>query len=127
MSPVSDLLKMSGSTSSEAFKFPKLNGTNYPSWQGDMKSALQAKYLWMIVTGDEECPPEPDPQLKAAELKAAKKERLEWLLRDQAAQGTIKNACENTQLPYLAKSTITTSENMWDELKRVHETNLSRI
>jgi len=90
-----------------------------------MQSALQSKYLWMIVTGDEECPPDPDPNMKGAELKAAKKDRLEWLLRDHAAQGTIKNACENMQLPYLEKPMITTSKEMWDELRRVHKTNLN--
>src|SRR6202021_973023 len=124
MSPAGDLLSMSPS---DSFKFPKLTGTNYASWCGDMKSAPQAKYLWLIVTGDEDCPPDPTTGADAAAKSALKKENLEWKLRDQAAQGNIKSACENTQLPYITKSSITTAKEMWDELKKVHETNLSRI
>ena len=55
MSPASNLLS---SESSDSFKFPKLNGSNYASWVSHMKSALQSKYLWLIVTGDEECLPD---------------------------------------------------------------------
>ena len=83
-------------------------------------------YLWLIVTGDEDCPPEATSTDDAVR-KAAKKERLDWKLRDQAAQGNIKSACENTQLPYITKSSITMAKEMWDELKKVHETNLSQI
>jgi len=114
MSPVSGLL---GSGSSEAFKFEKLNGSNYQSWAGHMKSALQSKFLWLIVTGDEECPPDADPSLKDAEKRTAKRDRLEWMLRDQAAMGNIKGACENSQLPFLEKDTVTSAKEMWEELK----------
>jgi hypothetical protein len=47
MSPVSDQLEMS---SSEAFKFLKLKGNN-STWAGNMQSALQSKYLWLVVKG----------------------------------------------------------------------------
>ena len=121
MSPASDLLN----SSSDAFKFAKLNGTNYPSWVGHMKAALQSKYLWLIITGDESCPPEAAPTASDAEMRAIRKERLEWMLRDQAAMGNIKGACEESQLPFI--ETVTTSKEMWEELKKVHQTSLSRI
>jgi hypothetical protein len=124
MSPVSNLL---GSGSSDVFKFEKLNGSNYSSWSGHMKSALQSRYLWLIVTGDEDCPPEADSSAKEAEQRTAKRDRLEWMLRDQAAMGNIKGACENSQLPFLEKETVTSAKLMWEELKKVHQTNLSKI
>ena len=43
MSPGSGLLEMS--TTSEAFKFAKLNGANYATWADHMQAALQAKCL----------------------------------------------------------------------------------
>jgi hypothetical protein len=124
MSPVSSLL---GSGSLDAFKFEKLDGSNYPSWSGHMKSALQSKFLWLIITGDEDCPPEADPTAKDPEVWAAKRDRLEWKLRDQAAMGNIKSVCENSQLPFLEKGTVTSAKDMWEELKKVHQTNLSKI
>jgi hypothetical protein len=48
MSPISDQLEMS---SSEAFKFLKLKGNNYSMWASNMQSALQSKYLWLVVKG----------------------------------------------------------------------------
>jgi len=123
MGPASDSL----TSMSDAFKFPKLNGSNYASWSGHMKSALQSKFLWLVVTGDEDCPPEADAKATDAEKRSAKKDRLEWMLRDQAAMGNIKGACENSQLPFIEKATIVTSQLMWEELKKVHQTNLSKI
>ena len=64
MSPGSDLL---GGGMSDAFKFPKLNGSNYSSWSGHMKSALQSKFLWLIVTGEEEQVPEAPRDAKDSE------------------------------------------------------------
>jgi len=90
MSPASDLLSMSSPSYSESFKFPKLNGSNYPTWNIHMQSALQSRLFWLIVTGDEEAPEKPDePSLLItdAKKKAAKKEWIEWLSRDQAAMG----------------------------------------
>jgi hypothetical protein len=102
MSPVSDQLEMS---SSEAFKFPKLKGNNYPTWAGNMQSALQSKYLWLVVKGIEICPTAPTATISAgqtaAEYKAEKREYLDWLLRDEVAQGVMTGACENLQLPYV--------------------------
>ena len=124
MGPASELLS---SSSSDAYKFPKLTGSNYVSWSGNMKSTLQSKYLWLIVTGDEDCPPEPDATATASEKRTIKKERLEWLLRDQAAMGNIKGACEGSQIPFVEKDSITTSQKMWEELKKVHQTSLSKV
>ena len=124
MSPASDLLT---SPSTDAFKFPKLNGTNYASWSGHMKSALQSKYLWLIVTGEEDCPPEAAADAKDTEKRTARKEKLEWKLRDQAAMGNMKGACENSQLPFVERESITSAKAMWNELKKIHQTSLSKI
>ena len=128
MSPARELLDMA-TTSSEAFKFMKLKGANYSMWADHMQSALQSKYLWLIVTSKEPSPPEPasikPANLTAAEYKAEKKEYLDWLLRDEAAQGAMKGACEDSQLPHV-KDTKTSKE-MWDTLKKVHVTNQARI
>ena len=56
-------------SSSETLQFPKLNGSNYHTWADNMKSALQAKSLWGVVSGRERRPPEPPadyPKLAAA-------------------------------------------------------------
>jgi hypothetical protein len=56
MSPAHELLYMS---TAEVFKFAKLKGANYSTWANHMQSALQSKYLWLIVKGTETCPPAP--------------------------------------------------------------------
>ena len=123
MSPAHDLLD----SPSEAFKFLKLNGLNYSSWIGHMKSALQSKYLWLIVNGDEDCPLEADLTASDAERQLVWKERLNWKLCDQMAMGNIKRACESLQLPFIKRDMVTTSKEMWEELKKVHQTSLSKI
>jgi hypothetical protein len=95
MGPGSGSLEMSTS-SNEAFKFAKLNGENYALWFQHMQSSLQARYLWLIVTGDEPCPEkhsdtQPTEPTQLATWKATKKEWLDWSLRDQAAQGLIRH------------------------------------
>jgi len=93
-----------------------------------MQSALQSRLYWLIVTGDEEAPEKPDESsllVTATQRKAAKKEWIEWLSRDQAAMGYIKGACEDAQLPYVIE--CKTSKEMWARLKTVHQTNQSRI
>jgi len=50
-----------------------------------MQSALQPHLYWLIVTGDEEAPAKPNMSslsMMDAQKKAAKKEWIEWLLRD---------------------------------------------
>jgi hypothetical protein len=67
-------------SSSEAFEFLKLKGNNYSMWAGNMQSALQSKYLWLIVKGTEICPTAPTATISASqtavEYKAEKKEYL---------------------------------------------------
>jgi hypothetical protein len=79
MSPESEPLKML--STSEAFVFTKLKRTNYVTWADHMQSALQAKYLWLIVKGTEMCPPAPPATrpttTMAAEYKAKCKEHLD--------------------------------------------------
>src|ERR1700675_344785 len=120
MSPASDRLGMS--TSSDAFKFEKLKGSNYSSWSEHMQAALQSKYLWLIVKGTETSPSEPaatrPKEMLVAEYKAEKKEYLEWQLRDEAAQGVMKGACEDSQLPHVKDSK--SAKEMWDSLRKVH-------
>jgi hypothetical protein len=126
MSPVSDQLEMS---SSEAFNVPKLKGNNYSMWAGNMQSVLQSKYLWLVVKGIEICPTAPTATISAgqtaAEYKAEKREYLNWLLRDEAAQGIMMGACENLQLPYVKNCKL--AKEMQDTLKKVHITNQSHI
>jgi hypothetical protein len=116
-------------SSSEAFKFPKLKKNNYSMWAGNMQSALQSKYLWLVVKGTEICPTAPTATISAGqtavEYKAEKKEYLDWLLRDEAAQGVMKGACNNLQLPYVKN--CKSAKDMWDTLKKVHVTNQSHI
>jgi hypothetical protein len=61
----------------------------------------------------------------AAEYKAKCKEHLDWLLRDEAAQGIMKSACEGSQLPHVKDSM--SMKDMWNTLKRIHVTNHARI
>jgi len=91
MSPASDPLGMSSSY--EAFKFPKLNGQNYATWSVHMQSALQSKYLWLVVKGTETSPPIPPEApaegMTATDHKAARKEYIDWVSQDKAAQGLM--------------------------------------
>jgi len=41
---------------SDTLYFPKLNGSNYDSWATNMKSALQSRFLWLYVNGEEDMP-----------------------------------------------------------------------
>jgi hypothetical protein len=126
MSPESEPLEMS--STSEAFVFTKLKGTNYATWADHMQSALQVKYLWLIVKGTETCPPAPPAKrpttTMATEYKAECKEHLK-LLRDKAAQGVMKSTCEDSQLPHVKDST--SAKHMWDILRKIHVTNHAHI
>jgi hypothetical protein len=85
--------------------------------------------LWLVVKGTEICPTAPTATISAgqtaAEYKAEKKEYLDWLLRNEAAQGIMKGACKNSQLPYVKN--CKSAKDMWDTLKKVHIMNQSRI
>jgi hypothetical protein len=57
----------------------------------------------------------------AAEYKAECKEHLDWLLRDEATQGIMKSACEDSQLPHV-KDCMSVKD-MWNTLKKINVTN----
>ncbi|KAF8591640.1 hypothetical protein K439DRAFT_1610941 [Ramaria rubella] len=85
-----------------------------------MKASLQAKYLWLVVSGDEEAPLKPlkEKPESTSELdwKNLKKEHQDWLLKDQAAQGLLKGSVESTQWAHLGKAdTSMAMLNAWEE------------
>jgi hypothetical protein len=93
-----------------------------------MQLALQSHLYWLIVTGDEEVPENPNESsllVTDAQKKAVKKEWIKWLLRDQAMMGYIKGACEDVQLPYIVE--CKTLKEMWAKLKTVHQAKQSQI
>jgi hypothetical protein len=112
---------MSTQSTSDAFRFPKLKGSNYFTWSDYMQAVLQAKYLWLLVKGSELYPTEPPVMQPASqtlsEYKADKKEYLDWLLQDEAAQGVIKGACEDSKLPHMKGCKM--SKELWVALKKV--------
>jgi len=116
-------------SSSESFRFLKLNDKNYAIWSEHMQAVLQAKQLWLVVMGDE-CSPEKPAEMKPGSMSAANyktewKEYLEWLLRDQTAQGLMKSLAENTQWPHVKRKK--TLKEMWDAWKALHIMNNQRI
>jgi hypothetical protein len=94
-----------------------------------MHSALQSQFLWLIVSSIETCPGKPaDPKpstMSVADWKAEKKEYLDWLLRDQAAQGLMKGATESSQWPHVSKAD--TSKQMWDSWQAMYIINQQPI
>ncbi|THH27735.1 hypothetical protein EUX98_g6449 [Antrodiella citrinella] len=122
------------SSSNDAFKFPKLNGTNYAEWKTQMKAALQAKYIWLLVEGIDAAPSDPgvrptvtDPKdvVTLATWKVDHKEYMEWIKNDQAAQGLMKGAAEPSQWPHVVSATTATA--MWNAWKKVHQDDLQVI
>ena len=95
---------MSSESGSHTFKFPKLNSQNYSLWAEHMQATLQSHYLWLIVNGIETCPQAPSLKTRTADAKAEKREYLDWLLHDQAAQGLMKGAMESSQWPHISPS-----------------------
>ena len=94
---------------SEAFKFPKLNRSNYAEWHTYCQSTLQSWHLWLIVTGDEEKPSKPAAIAAAgqeAKHAAAKKEWITWMKDDQATMGLMKKA--------------TSVKEVWDTWEKIH-------
>ncbi len=121
-------------STSETLHFPKLSGTNYNSWSDNMKAALQARYLWLFIKGDEVCPLKP-PQMvpvdsegnpfgrSTAEYKDWKQDHddyLRWLRSDGAAMGLIRGAIDFSQCEHIANAS--TSKEMWDLLRSIHVT-----
>ena len=117
------------SATMDAFRFPKLNGQNYANWSIHMQSVLQAKYLWLVITGVEICPAKPaDPSPESApteDYRTKLREYLDWVTRDGAAQGLMRSATDESQWPHVTN--CETSKDMWDIWKQVHQTNQQLI
>src|SRR3954452_17910886 len=105
MSPAQPIDMSFASASQDAFKFSKLNGQNYATWSVHMQSLLQSQFLWLVVKGTEECPFTPSAD------EDEKKTYLDWVSRDEAAQGLMRSAIEESQ--WLHVATCTTSADMW--------------
>lgn len=99
---------------------------------------LQSKYLWLIVSRIETCPPNPDNTTStsslsttsllshsAADIRAERKDYMDWRLRDTAVQGFIKGAIEKAQ--YTHVQDLDSSKAMWAKLKQVHVTNMDFV
>ena len=95
---------MSNSTPS----FPKLNNSNYKSWSGDMQAWLMSKELWMLVDGEEPCPPTTDAET-----------RLKWQKRAQKAAGELYLSVEPDQKSHF-HSILSDPIRIWTTLRDVH-------
>src|ERR1700731_3616480 len=89
------------SATMDTFRFPKLNGQNYTNWSVHMQSMLQAKYLWLVVTGIEICPAKPadlSPESTPTEDYQMKlREHLNWVTRGGTAQGLMHSTTDELQ------------------------------
>ncbi|KAF9439999.1 hypothetical protein P691DRAFT_689042, partial [Macrolepiota fuliginosa MF-IS2] len=105
---------------SDVWSFPKLTGQNYYAWSEQMKAALQARYLWQYVSGDEPQPPKP-PKSPPSNFfysanyvcweKAWDRHR-HWVQNDNAAIGLIKGAIDPSQWGHVSETN--SSKDMWD-------------
>jgi len=119
-------------STSETLSFPKLNGTNYHAWSDNMKAALQARLLWLIVTGRRSQPTEPDPNppvnneqkpftpssTKYKNWNQSHNDFLSWLESGNVAMGLMHGAMEFSQWEHVAN--VSTSREMWDRLHKLH-------
>ena len=48
-------------------------------------------------------------------------------VKGSSGYGNIKGACENSQLPFVERDSITSAMEMWKELKKIHQMSLSKI
>ena len=107
---------------SETLWFPKLNGRNYYARADNMRAALQAWKLWLLVDSLEECPliPTPKPPFTSKGLPylMPSVEYRDWLWSDSAAMGLMKGAIKFGQHEHIAN--VTTSKEMWDYLHNIH-------
>jgi hypothetical protein len=127
MSPGSDLLDMSSTASySEAFKFPKLGGSNYPTWSVHMQSALRSRMLWLVVNGTDTKPPKPEEEnMNASDCETARRGWMQRMQKDEAAMGSILAACEDSQHAFILQ--CVSSKGMWAELRMVHVENQTKV
>ncbi|THH04794.1 hypothetical protein EW145_g5256 [Phellinidium pouzarii] len=61
---------MSESSSADLLSFTKLGESNYPTWEYDMRAALQVKKLWRLTSGNESKPSSPPEKVELWEEKA---------------------------------------------------------
>jgi hypothetical protein len=126
MSHDSDLLNMSTSSYSESFRFPKLNGSNYPTWSVHIQSALCSRMLWLIVNETDTKSPKPkEATMGASEFRTARREWIEWIKKDEAVMGSILAACEDLQHAFILH--CESSALMWAALKKVHIKNQTKV
>ena len=120
-------------STSETLRFPKLNDRNYHAWADNMKAALQAQKLWLLVDSLEECPPIPTPKppfasedlpystssVEYRDWWKSREDYLDWLVAS-AAIGLMKGAIKFRQHKHIVN--ISTSKEMWDPLHNIHIT-----
>ncbi|CDO72101.1 hypothetical protein BN946_scf184962.g44 [Trametes cinnabarina] len=129
MSPA-DALEMSSTGTSSELRFAKLNSENYREWAINMKATLKLKMLWRIIDGSELEPAKPkgtspsDPTTAKA-WKAMQKEYMDWLLRDDTAQGTMLIAADKSAQTHIVD--CKNAKEMWDTWKKVYVTHQQRI
>src|ERR1700731_4473985 len=113
----------------DTFRFPKLNSQNYTNWSVHMKSILQAKYLWLVVTGTKTCPERPadlSPESALSDEDCTRlRKYLDSVTRDGVAQGLMCSMTDERQWPHITH--CETSKDMWDVWKQVHQTNQQSI
>ena len=111
---------------SDTLHFPKLNGSNYNSWATSMKSALQSRFLWLYVNGEEDMstvvkstPSSADKTLK--DYKSWKEDREQYktqLRMDSVAMGLLNGSIDSTQSGHVAN--LSTSKEIWDTLHQIN-------
>ena len=111
---------------SDTLHFPKLNGSNYNSWAASMKSALQSRFLWLYVNGEEDMPTvvkstPPSADKTSKDYKSWKEDREQyktWLRMDSAAMGLLNGSIDSTQSGHVAN--LSTSKEIWDTLHQIN-------
>ena len=111
---------------SDTLYFPKLNGSNYDSWATNMKSALQSRFLWLYVNGEEDMPTVvkstlPSADRTSTEYQSWKKDREQyktWLRMDSAAIELLNGSINFTQSDHVAN--LSTSKEIQDTLYQIN-------
>ena len=88
---------------------------------------LSYKNLWMVVDGTEPCPMSPvttEEQLFTDSKQAQAHDVQDWITKDQAAKGIIRNRCKVTQWHVMD---CVMAKDMWETLQRFHLENLMDI
>ncbi|THG92860.1 hypothetical protein EW145_g8560, partial [Phellinidium pouzarii] len=102
---------MSESSSADLLSFTKLGESNYPTWEYDMRAALQVKKLWRLTSGNESKPSSPPEKVELWEEKA-----------EQAA-GLIYQKLEHG-MQILVQKYMDDPIKMWGELEKMqHQDN----